>query len=139
MPTFTTTLDGLAPEHLTGFFVGWPNPPTPAAHLRLLAGSHHVELVLDRPLAEGGRVIGYLTALSDGVSVAYLPHLEVLPEHQGQGLGKELVRRAVAHYRQMYMIDLCCDASLIPFYEPLGFTAVTGMVRRNYERQGLGG
>ena len=80
-------------------------------------------------------VIGYITAITDGVSAAYIPHLEVRPSWQGQGIGSELVRRMLAQLRHLYMIDLMCDDELQPFYERLGFRPWTGMLIRNYDRQ----
>ena len=73
--------------------------------------------------------------MSDQVSCAYIPHLEVLPAYQGQGIGSELVRRMVKKLRHLYMIDLVCDPSLQSFYERLGMQAIVGMVVRNYDRQ----
>jgi len=34
----------------------------------------------------------------------------------------------------LYMIDLCCDDELKPFYRELGFTPLTAMGKRNYEK-----
>jgi GNAT superfamily N-acetyltransferase len=39
--------------------------------------------------------IGFARAVSDGVAVAYLADVYVLPEHRGRGLGEELVREIV--------------------------------------------
>jgi hypothetical protein len=33
------------------------------------------------------------------------------------------------------MVDLICDAGLIPYYEKLGMTKAQGAFIRNYERQ----
>jgi predicted N-acetyltransferase YhbS len=79
--------------------------------------------------------VGLITAISDGVSAAYIPHLEVIDTMQGQGIGSELVRRMVAKLRALYMVDLVCDPELQPFYERLGFRPLTAMVIRNYDRQ----
>lgn len=129
---FTDSLDGITPEHLRGgFFVGWPNPPSPETHHRLLAGSAQIVLAL----SEEGTVVGFTTAVSDGVSCAYIPHLEVLPAYQGQGIGTALVQRMFDKLRHLYMVDLICDPELQPFYERLGMHAVTGMILRNYDRQ----
>ena len=89
MVTYTDSIADVTPAQLQGFFVGWPNPPTPATHLRILAGSYAAVLARD----DSGAVVGFITAISDGVSAAYIPHLEVLPAYQGQGIGSELVRR----------------------------------------------
>ena len=76
-----------------------------------------------------------ITAISDGVLAAYIPHLEVLPAYQGQGIGTELVRRMFDQLDHIYMIDLICDADVQPFYERVGMIRYTGMIRRNYEHQ----
>lgn len=132
MISYQTTLDGVTAESLQGFFVGWPSPPSPATHLRVLQGSAHIVLARDD---ESGRVVGYITAITDGVLAAYIPHLEVLPEHQGRGIGGELVRRMLDQLRSIYMIDLICDEHLQPYYERFGMRPYTGMVMRNYDRQ----
>ena len=130
--TYTDSLADVTIDHLRGgFFVGWPNPPSPTTHYRILRNS--AAIVLAR--IEDGTVVGFITAVSDGVSCAYIPHLEVLPAYQGQGIGTELTRQMLAKFRQIYMIDLVCDPELQPFYERLGMRRVTGMVVRHYDRQ----
>lgn len=132
MITYTEDLAEVTPHDLRGgFFVGWPRPPAPEDHYRILAGSAAV--ILAR--AADGAVVGFISAISDGVSCAYIPHLEVLPSHQGQGIGTQLVRRMLARLRHLYMVDLVCDPAVQPFYERLGLRAVVGMVQRNYDRQ----
>ena len=42
-----------------------------------------------------GRQVGFARAFSDGVALAYLADVYILPEHQGRGLGVELVREMV--------------------------------------------
>jgi GNAT superfamily N-acetyltransferase len=42
-----------------------------------------------------GRQVGFARAFSDGVALAYLADVYVLPEHRGRGLGIELVREIV--------------------------------------------
>jgi GNAT superfamily N-acetyltransferase len=130
--TYTDSLEGVTVEQLQGgFFVGWPNPPAPADHYRILAGSSAIGLAR----LEDGTVVGFITAISDGVSVAYIPHLEILPAYKGQGLGTELVKQMLAKCRHLYGIDLVCDLDVQPFYERLGMKAVVGMISRNYDRQ----
>jgi ribosomal protein S18 acetylase RimI-like enzyme len=132
MITYTFSLDGITSDNLQGgFFAGWPHPPSPTTHYQILANSHAI--ILAR--VADGTVVGFITAISDGVSCAYIPHLEVLPAHQGRGIGSELVSRMVARLRHLYMIDLVCDPALQPFYERLGMRPVVGMVVRNYDRQ----
>ncbi len=41
-------LHGVTPERLIGFWAGWPSPPTPELHLRILAASEAVLLGMTR-------------------------------------------------------------------------------------------
>lgn len=129
--TYTASIEGVTTDHLRGgFYKGWPNPPSPETHLRVLQGSAHVVLAKD-----GVNVVGYITAITDGVLAAYIPHLEVLDSYQGRGIGSELVRLMLEKLRTIYMIDLICDVDVQPFYERLGMMRYTGMIKRNYDRQ----
>jgi GNAT superfamily N-acetyltransferase len=53
-----------------------------------------------------GAMVGFARAISDGVSLAYLADVFVLPEHRGRGLGVALVKAMIddgpgAHFRWM--------------------------------------
>ena len=126
-PVYTTDVAELTPADLEGFFVGWPSQPSPEWHLEILRGSDHVVLARE---GDEGPVVGFVTAISDGILSAFIPLLEVLPSRQGHGIGSELVRRMLAELDGFYMVDLVCDATLEPFYRRLGLTAMTGMGRR---------
>ena len=130
--TYQIDLQGITADRLKGFFVGWPNPPTPATHLRILQGSDCIELAVD---ASTSQVVGFVNAISDGVLVAYVPLLEVLPAYQGQGIGATLVERLLARLEHLYAVDLLCDADVQPFYARLGMRPATGMMVRLYDRQ----
>jgi ribosomal protein S18 acetylase RimI-like enzyme len=132
MISYTDTIAGIGATQLQGFFVGWPNPPSPETHLRILAGSYAITLARDD---ETGAIVGFITAISDGVSCAYIPHLEVLPAYQERGIGSELMRRMLERLRHIYMLDLICDTDVQPFYARLGMQPYTGMILRNYDRQ----
>ncbi len=130
--TFVDTVEGIAATHLTGgFFQGWPNPPTPDNHLRILQGSYACILAKNAD----GLILGFITAISDGVASAYIPLLEVIPSYQGRGIGKQLVQRMLVRLRHLYMVDLCCDPELESFYRNLGMHKTVGMIYRNYDRQ----
>jgi ribosomal protein S18 acetylase RimI-like enzyme len=116
MITYTDTAVAIRRDQLEGFFLGWPAKPTPEKHVKLLRESYAVELALD-----GDNVVGFATAISDGVLSAFIPLLEVLPEYQHQGIGTELVRRLLTRLDTLYMVDLCCDAGLEAFYTRFGF------------------
>ena len=125
-------VDGIRPDQLAGFFEGWPDPPSPATHLRILRGSSHVVAAVD-PAAD--RVVGFVTAVSDGVLAAYLPLLEVLPAYRGRGIGSELVRRVLDALADHYMVDVMCDPDVVPFYQRLGLRPATGASLRRFDRQ----
>jgi GNAT superfamily N-acetyltransferase len=119
----------LAPDQLRGgFFEGWPNPPTPEGHLRHLRGCEHVLYAADPAT---GEVIGFCSAIGDGGTVAFISLLEVLPAWRGHGIGTELMRRMLDHYRDRYAIDLVADDDVAPFYERLGGIRGRAIMWRN--------
>lgn len=129
MLSYSDNATGVHSHQLTGFFVGWPNPPSAEQHLDILRGSAAVVLAID-----DGAVVGFATAVSDGVLSAFIPLLEVLPAYQHQGIATELVRRLLAQLDHLYMVDVCCDADLEPFDRRLGFrTLDRGMGIRRRE------
>ena len=129
---YKMSLDGITAEMLEGFFVDWPNPPSPEAHLRLLKNSWKVIVALDE---ESGKVVGFITAISDEVLTAYIPLLEVLPEYKNKGIGKELVKLMLSELNEIYMVDLCCDDDLVAYYNKFGMAKSNGMILRNYAMQ----
>lgn len=131
--SYRDSAEGLTEDHLRGqFFVGWPNPPSPATHLRILQGSDHIVVAVDDAT---GMVVGFISAISDGVLAAFIPNLEVDPAYQHRGIGSELVRRMVAQLGHLYSVDLLCDEDVQPFYDRLGMRRATGMFLRNYHNQ----
>lgn len=127
---YSTSADGVRPADLQGFFVGWPTAPSPERHLEILRGSDYVVLARE---ADGGRVVGFATAISDGVLSAFIPLLEVLPECRGRGIGTELVRLLLAELDDFYMVDLVCDPELETFYRRFEMELLSGMgLRRRH-------
>ncbi len=129
---YTSSIENVTAKNLDGFFVGWPNPPSPQTHLELLKKSDEIVLAIDE---DAGRVVGFITALTDRTLSAYIPFLEVLPAYQGQGVGKELVRRMLERLSDLYAVDLLCDPELQSFYADFGMRQAQGMMIRNYDRQ----
>lgn len=132
MIKYIDTCVGIIEDQLKGFFVGWPNPPSPEAHLRILHNTQELMLAVD---TDSNRVVGFVTAVTDGVISAYIPLLEVLPAYQGRGIGKELMQRLLDKLNHLYMVDLTCDAERRSFYRRLGMRESTGMMIRNFDRQ----
>ncbi|MBS4174669.1 GNAT family N-acetyltransferase [Bacillus sp. FJAT-49736] len=129
---YKNCLEGISSDMLDGFFVGWPDPPNPKTHFRLLKNSSKVVIALDD---NTNQVVGFITAISDGVLSAYIPFLEVLPEYKNKGIGKELVKRMLIELDIIYMVDLCCEDNLVPYYEKFGMLKSNGMLVRNFEMQ----
>jgi len=132
MIRYTRTTEGITADNLRGFFVGWPNPPSPETHLRLLAGSDEIVLAIDD---ETGNVVGFVTAVTDGVLCAYIPLIEVLPSYQRSGIGTQLMGRMLEKLNDLYMVDLCTGEEMQPFYERFGMAAAVGMTIRNFNHQ----
>ena len=130
--TYQETTNGIRPSDLRGFFAGWPNRPSPERHLNILQGSDLLVLAF----ANNGKMVGFITAITDGVSCAYIPYIEVLPEWQRKGIGTQLVTRMKEKLKTFYAIDLICDEDIQGFYEKLGFSERRGMTLRNYGSQG---
>jgi len=132
MIRYTRTTEGITAGNLRGFFVGWLNPPSPETHLRLLAESDEIVLAIDD---QTGNVVGFITALTDGVLSAYISLLEVLPSYQRRGIGTQLMRLMMERLERLYMVDLCTEEEMRPFYERFGMEAMVGMAIRNHVRQ----
>jgi GNAT superfamily N-acetyltransferase len=121
-------LAGLTEDELVGFFEGWPEPPSAALHLKILQGSAVAVVAID-PVAD--RVVGFVTAVSDGGFAAFVPLLEVLPDYRGRGIGSALIRRVLDRLAGHYSVDVVCDESLLPFYERLGLARLVAAGRRD--------
>jgi len=132
MISYKDSIDNVTTDKFQGFFVGWQNPPSPKIHLELMKNSNKIVLAVD---SDNGKIIGFITAITDGVLSAYIPFLEVLPDYQGRGIGQELVRRMLEKLNSLYMVDIVCDPELQPFYVRFGMKPAIGMMLRNYKRQ----
>jgi GNAT superfamily N-acetyltransferase len=127
---YRTSAEGLRWEQLDGFFVGWPVRPSASTLLDHLVRSYRCVVAVDLS-KEPDRVVGFATAISDGLLSASIPMVEVLPGWHERGIGTELVTRLLDQLRHLYLIDLVCDDDVVPFYEKLGLTPARAMVRRN--------
>ena len=148
--TYQETTAGIGPNDLEGFFVGWPNRPSPEAHLRILEGSDHVSpggrsepgrcRLRHRQMTPDAMNSASATVIQENRWKASQPPqcattMEVLPEWQGRGIGTELMRRIMARLNGFYAVDLVCDEDVRGFYERLGFEPAQAMVIRNHPFQ----
>jgi GNAT superfamily N-acetyltransferase len=67
------------------------------------------------------KLVGLGNAISDGYLVVYYPHLLVLPDYQGRGIGTELMRRLMARYEGFHQHMLVADGRALNFYRKCGF------------------
>lgn len=94
----------------------WSSAEKPELLHKALVASHSLCSAWD-----GDKLVGLGNAISDGFLVVYYPHLIVLPEYQGQGIGTELMRRLMARYDGFHQQMLVSDGRAIDFYRKCGF------------------
>ncbi|HEU4788564.1 MAG TPA: GNAT family N-acetyltransferase [Flavobacterium sp.] len=70
---------------------------------------------------EDNKLVGLGNAISDGHLTVYYPHLLVLPEYQGKGIGKMIVDKMQEKYRDFHMQMLTADGKSVEFYKKNGF------------------
>jgi GNAT superfamily N-acetyltransferase len=95
---------------------GWSAAAKPDLLMKALADSHSLVTAWD-----GERLVGLGNAISDSCLVVYFPHLVVLPNYQGQGIGTRLMQLLMARYRGFHQQVLVADGRAIEFYRKLGF------------------
>ena len=71
---------------------------------------------------EDDELIGYIDSISNGVTDAYIQDLMVRPDHQGKGIGTELMNKMIEYLKEhICMISVIYEEGLAPFYERFGF------------------
>lgn len=70
---------------------------------------------------EDNKLVGLGNAISDGHLTVYYPHLLVLPEYQGKGIGKMIVDKMQEKYQYFHMQMLTADGKAVDFYKKNGF------------------
>ena len=129
MIEYTDSVENITSRMLEGFFEEWKNPRVPEEHLDILKNSSHIVLAMD---SENGKVVGFITALTDKVQSAFIPLLEVQPGYRKRGIGSALVSRMLEKLKGIPAIDLTCDPALQRFYSKLGMVPSVGMIIRDY-------
>lgn len=132
---YTKNMNIITPDMLPNFFAGWPNPPSPDVHLQILQNSYRAFVAIDN---DCNRVVGFINAVSDGILSAYIPLLEVTKAYQGRGIGSNLVKLMLSECKHLYMIDICHDEDLVPYYARFGAFKSQASVFRNYSAQSGG-
>ncbi len=94
----------------------WSAANHPEALASALANSHALVSAWDE-----GQLVGLGNAISDGSLVVYYPHLLVLPEYQGKGIGRRIMEILKQRYAGFHQHVLIADGDAIEFYKRCGF------------------
>ena len=111
--------------------VGWTNYTNQPQMLEK-ALSHSLATYLARDDEE---IVGLVRLVGDGFSSIFVQDLIVLPSYQRQGIGSNLMKEALADYKDAYQIQLATEQTEknLGFYRSLGFETLstydcTGMI-----------
>ena len=114
--------------------VGWTNYTNQPQMLEQ-ALSHSLATYLAR---DGEKIVGLVRLVGDGFSSVFVQDLIVLPSYQRQGIGSNLMKEALADYKDAYQIQLVTEETekTLGFYRSLGFETLssfqcTGMILVN--------
>jgi len=94
----------------------WSSANKPELLLNALKNSHSLVSAW-----EDDKLVGVGNAISDGFLVVYYPHLLVLPDYQGRGVGTEIMKIMKQKYIGFHMHMLTADGRAIDFYKKCGF------------------
>ncbi len=71
----------------------------------------------------GQELVGLISALDDGAINVYIPYALVHPDYQHRGIGKNMMKKLLDHYRDFLRITLISYSESTAFYQTNGFSA----------------
>ena len=111
--------------------VGWTNYTNQPQMLEQSL-AHSLAIYVAR---DGEKIVGLVRLVGDGFSSVFVQDLIVLPNYQRQGIGSDLMKEALADYKDAYQVQLATDQTEknLGFYRSLGFETLstydcTGMI-----------
>jgi GNAT superfamily N-acetyltransferase len=96
--------------------LGWDNTTGPFSEIRKGLFAHFTA-------RKDGKLIGFIDILSDGIADAFLQDLMVHPDYQNNGIGSEIMKRAIGFIKSKNIkcIQVTFQDHLLSFYEKFGF------------------